>query len=204
MKLLHVDSSILGGNSVSREITAAVVAQLKAVVPGLTVVAEDLAAAPLAHLSSAHLAAAQGAVPEDAALQADFARGQKALEDFLAANIVVVGAPLYNFGVPSQLKAWIDRIAVAGKTFRYTEKGPEGLAGGKTVIIVSSRGGIYSEGPAAALEHQESYLKTVFGFLGITNIKIIRAEGVNLGPEPRQRAIASALSEVGLLSQVAA
>ncbi|GAA0529204.1 FMN-dependent NADH-azoreductase [Rhizomicrobium palustre] len=204
MNLLHVDSSILGGNSVSRQLSAAVVARLQAVVTGLTVISEDLAAKPLNHLSPAHLAAAQGTSPETAELQADVDHGQKALADFLAADIVVVAAPLYNFGVPSQLKAWIDRIAVAGKTFRYTEKGPEGLAGGKKVIIVSSRGGFYEGTPLAVLEHQESYLKSVFGFMGITDIAVIRAEGVNYGPEHRQTAIDKALAEIGALSAQAA
>jgi len=201
MNLLHVDSSILGGNSVSRQITAAAVARLKAIIPGLHISYEDLAAAPLGHLSAAHLAAAQGVNPETPALEADLAHGQKALEDFLAADIVVVGAPMYNFSVPSQLKAWIDRLSVAGKTFRYTEKGPEGLAGGKKLIIVSSRGGFYGEGaPAAVLEHQDSYLRALFGFLGITDITVIHAEGVNIGPEQRQRAIDAALHEAGLLN----
>jgi Acyl carrier protein phosphodiesterase len=204
MKLLHVDSSILGANSVSREVSAAVVSHLKAAIPDLSVTSEDLAAAPLGHLSLAHLAAAQGSTPESAALAADVAHGQKVLEDFLAADIVVVGAPMYNFSVPSQLKSWIDRVSVAGKTFRYSEKGPEGLAGGKTVVVVSSRGGFYSEGGAAALDHQESYLKAVFGFLGITNVTVIRAEGVNISPEQRQRAVASALDQAGLLPLPAA
>lgn len=201
MNLLHVDSSILGGNSVSRQITAAAVSRLKAVIPDLKVIHGDLSATPLDHLSLAHLAAAQGANPETPALAADLAHGQRALEDFLAADIVVIGAPMYNFSIPSQLKAWIDRIAVAGKTFRYTEKGPEGLAGGKKLIIVSSRGGFYGEGaPAAGLEHQDSYLRAVFSFLGITDITVIHAEGVNIGPEQRQRAIETALREVGLLN----
>jgi FMN-dependent NADH-azoreductase len=202
MNLLHVDSSILGGNSVSRQLSAAVVEQLTAVIPGLSVQREDLAATPLQHMSSAHLAAAQGTTPETVALEFDVAHGQKALEAFLAADIVVVGAPMYNFSIPSQLKAWIDRLSVAGKTFRYSEKGPEGLAGGKKVILVSSRGGFYGEGsPAAALDHQESYLRAVFGFFGITDISIIRAEGVNYGPAERQRAVEAALAEVGVIAQ---
>ena len=201
MNLLHVDSSILGGNSVSRQLSAAVVEHLAAIIPGLTVQHEDLAATPLQHLSLAHLAAAQGTTPESGALVADLAHGQKALDAFLAADIAVVGAPMYNFSIPSQLKAWIDRISVAGKTFRYSEKGPEGLAGGKKVIIVSARGGFYGEGaPAAALDHQESYLRAVFGFFGITDISIIRADGVNIGPEQRARAIDAALVEVGLIA----
>ena len=119
------------------------------------------------------------------------------MEEFLAAEIVVVGAPMYNFSIPSQLKAWIDRLAVAGKTFRYTEKGPEGLAGGKKVIVASSRGGFYRpDTQAAFLDHQESYLRSVFGFFGITDVTFIRAEGVALGAEQRAKAIDAAKSEI--------
>ena len=108
---------------------------------------------------------------------------------------------MYNFGVPSQLKAWIDRIAVAGKTFRYTEKGPEGLAGEKKLIIASSRGGFFApESPAAAFDHQEGYLRTLFGFLGISGLTFIRAEGVAVGPEAREKAIQAALGEASKLA----
>jgi FMN-dependent NADH-azoreductase len=106
---------------------------------------------------------------------------------------------MYNFGVSSQLKAWIDRIAVAGKTFRYTEKGPEGLAGGKRVLIVSSRGGFYSQGtPTAFLDHQETYLKNVFSFLGITDVQFVRAEGLATGDDNRAKALQSANDEVSV------
>jgi len=200
MNLLHVDSSILGGNSVSRQLSTAVVDHLAAMIPGLSVHREDLAATPLQHLSAAHLAAAQGAEPAPAAIEADVAHGQQALDAFLSADIVVVGTPMYNFSIPSQLKAWIDRISVAGKTFRYDETGPHGLAGGKKVILVSSRGAFYGEGtPLAVLDHQESYLRAIFGFFGISDISIIRAEGVALGSDHRARAIEAALLEVGLL-----
>ena len=141
MKLLHIHSSILGAGSVSRQLSAEIVAAERRRHPGLEVVYRDLGAAPVGHLSGAHLAAAQGAVPETSDPQHDVAAGQAALAEFLAADLVVIGAPMYNFGIPSQLKAWIDRLAVAGQTFRYTEKGAEGLAGGKQVIVASSRGG---------------------------------------------------------------
>ena len=197
MKLLHLDSSILGGNSASRKLSAAIVEQLVQATPGLDIVSRDLALQPLSHLSGEHLAAAQGVVPESPALQKDIAASQAALEEFLAANIVVIGAPMYNFGIPSQLKAWIDRIAVAGKTFRYTANGPEGLAGNKRVIVAVSRGGLYSAGmPAAALEHVESYLRGVFGFLGVTNLEVVVAEGLQIGPEQREKAMSGALQTV--------
>ncbi|MFM0097742.1 FMN-dependent NADH-azoreductase [Paraburkholderia nemoris] len=200
MKLLHVDSSILGQGSVSRDLSAEVVATFQASRPDLTVTRLDLAATPIGHLTGAHLAAAQGA-PVDEALKADVALGQVALEEFLAADIVVIGSPMYNFGVPSQLKAWIDRISVAGKTFSYGEHGPVGLCGGKKLVIASSRGGVYSAGsPAAFFDHQETYLKAAFGFLGITDITFIRAEGVAMGEDARSGAIASAKKETAALA----
>jgi FMN-dependent NADH-azoreductase len=201
MQLLHIDSSILGPNSVSRRLSAAVVAAQQALHPDLQIVRRDLATDPVDHLSGLHLAAAQGIVPEAAPLRSDLAAGEQALEEFLAADIVVIGAPMYNFAIPSQLKAWIDRVAVAGRTFRYTEKGPEGLAGGKKVIIASSRGGFYgAETPAASLDHQETYLRAVFSFFGITDISFIRAEGIALGEPQRQQAIDGAEAEISKLA----
>jgi FMN-dependent NADH-azoreductase len=200
MKLLHIDSSPLGSHSVSRQVSAAVVHRLTAATPGLAVTYLDLAAAPLAHLSGAHLAAAQGAAP-DAALVSDLAAGAAVLEEFLAADIVVIGAPMYNFTIPTQLKAWIDRIAVAGKTFSYGPDGVKGLAGGKRMIIALSRGGFYGAGaPAAVYEHAETYLRGVFGFIGVTDIDVIVAEGVNAGPEHREKAIAAALQAATALN----
>jgi FMN-dependent NADH-azoreductase len=193
MKLLHIDSSVLGPHSVSRKVSAAIVDRLRQATPGLQIVYRDLTTTPLSHLSGSHLAAAQGAAPEAALLQ-DLAAGQAVLDEFLAADIVVLGAPMYNFTIPSQLKAWIDRILVAGKTFKYSAQGVEGLAGNKRVIIAISRGGFYGAGtPAAALEHLESYLRGVLGFIGIVNPEFITAEGVQVGPEHREKALASAL-----------
>jgi FMN-dependent NADH-azoreductase len=201
MKLLHVDSSILGPGSVSRHLSSAIVAQQQALHPGIEITRRDLATNPVDHLTGLHLAAAQGAVPEAESLQRDIGAGAAALEEFVAADIVVVGAPMYNFGIPSQLKAWIDRLAVAGRTFRYGENGAEGLAGGKTVIIASSRGGFYgAESQAAFLDHQETYLRGVFGFFGITDISFIRAEGVAMGEPQRQQAIDSAEAEIRKLA----
>lgn len=194
MKLLHIDASILGANSASRQVSQAVVDRLKAVTPDLTVTYRDLASEPLSHLSGVHLAAAQGAVPEAPDVQKDVQASQAALEEFLAADVVVIGAPMYNFTMPSQLKAWIDRIVVAGKTFRYGASGPEGLAGNKRVVIAISRGGFYGAGaPAAAFEHLETYLRGVFAFIGVTNLEIIVAEGLNIGPDERRKAIEAAL-----------
>ncbi|GAA0582887.1 FMN-dependent NADH-azoreductase [Caenispirillum bisanense] len=197
MTLLHIDSSPLADASASRQLTAAIVAAAQAARPGLTVVHRDLAATPPAHLGADALAPRM--LPADQltpAQQAELALTEELLREFLAADIVVVGAPMYNFSIPSQLKAWIDRIAAAGRTFKYTENGPVGLAGGKTVIVASTRGGLYSEGPAAAMDHQEAYLKTVFGFLGITDVRFVRAERLSMGAEPRSQAMDAALAGI--------
>jgi FMN-dependent NADH-azoreductase len=193
VKLLHIDSSVLGPHSVSRQVSSAIVERLRQATPGLEIVYRDLSSTPLAHLSGSHLAAAQGA-PAEAALAQDLAAGQAVLEEFLAADIVVLGAPMYNFTIPSQLKAWIDRIVVAGKTFKYGALGPEGLAGNKRVIIAVSRGGFYGAGtPMAVGEHLETYLRWVFGFIGVTNLEFIPADGIQMGPEHREKALAGAL-----------
>jgi FMN-dependent NADH-azoreductase len=195
MTLLHIDASILGANSASRQLSSAVVDRLRKAGQDSTIVYRDLAAAPLSHLSGEHLAAAQGATPESPAVQKDVAASQAVLEEFLAADTVVIGAPMYNFTIPSQLKAWIDRIVVAGKTFRYGASGAEGLAGNKRVIIAISRGGFYGAGtPAAAMEHLETYLRGVFGFIGVTNPEIIVAEGLLVGPDQREKAMQGALA----------
>jgi FMN-dependent NADH-azoreductase len=193
MKLLHIDSSVLGPYSASRQVSAAIVERLRQATPDLDTVYRDLTLTPLAHLSGSHLAAAQGA-PTDAGLQQDLAAGQAMLEEFLAADIVVLGAPMYNFTIPSQLKAWIDRIVIAGKTFKYGAQGAEGLAGNKRVIIAISRGGFYGAGtPAAVGEHLETYLRWVFGFIGVANPEFIPADGIQVGPEHREKALAGAL-----------
>jgi FMN-dependent NADH-azoreductase len=193
MKLLHIDSSVLGPHSVSRQVSAAIVDRLRKTTPRLEVVYRDLGSTPLAHLSGSYLAAAQGAAPEPA-LQQDLAAGQAVMEEFLAADIVVLGAPMYNFTIPSQLKAWIDRIVIAGKTFKYGPQGAEGLAGNKRVIVAISRGGFYGPGtPAAVGEHLETYLRWVFGFIGVTDLEFISADGVQVGPEYREKALTGAL-----------
>ena len=200
MKLLHVDSSILGEASVSRTVSAAIVERLTSADPTLDVETLDLAAHPIPHLSGAYLAGASADVKHDQALQEDLALGGAALAQFLAADIVVIGVPMYNFSIPSQLKAWIDRVCVAGKTFRYTDKGAEGLCGSKRIVLAISRGGFYGpETPQAAAEHQESYLKALFTFLGIKDIEVVRAEGIAYGPDHREKALASAKAEAATL-----
>ncbi len=202
MKLLHIDSSILGDHSVSRALSAEIAQRQVALHPGLEVTYRDLATDQALHLSGAHLAAWQGGPVEDAALGNDLATGDAYLDDLFAADILVIGAPMYNFSVPTQLKAWIDRVLVAGKTFRYTETGPEPiLPKGKKAFIASSRGNIYTAGaPAAPLEHHESYLTGVLSFIGITDLTFVRAEGLAFGPEAKEAAIGDARKVIAALA----
>lgn len=194
MKLLHIDSSALGSYSVSRELSAALVEAWRNKHPGATIVYRDLAANPLSHWAPVADASDPAAVVNE-----------EVISEFLDADVVVVGAPMYNFGIASQLKAWFDRVIVAGRTFRYTEAGPQGLAGGKKVIIVSSRGGIYSAGsPYAPADFQETYLRQVFGYIGVTDIEFVRAEGVALGPEQKAQAIAAAHASIKTNERIAA
>lgn len=204
MNLLHIDSSILGDHSVSRQISAAAVAALRAANPGLNVTYRDLDATPAPHQSGALLAARGLAADARSPDQArDVAEADAVLDEFLAAEIVVIGAPMYNFGIPSQLKSWIDHLAVAGKTFRYSEAGVKGLAGGKRIILASSRGGFYGAGsPAASLQHQESYLRGFFAFIGITDVEVVGAEGVNISPDHKQKALEGAVAQASNLGRI--
>lgn len=184
MKLLHIDASALGDNSVSRQLSAAVVARFRDQLDDLQVCYRDLDAQPIPHLRGSSLAQADAAEVADAA---------QVMQQFLEADVVVIGAPMYNFSIPSTLKAWIDRVAVAGKTFKYTESGAVGLAGGKRVIIASSRGGIYSDSPA---DFQEPFLRQIFAFMGIDDVEFVRAEGIAYSPKHREEAIAAALASL--------
>ena len=199
MKLLHIDSSPLGAQSVSRDLTRRIVARWQGSHPGTEVDYLDLVADAPSHLDGHSLAFSRGLDAEGLTTvqKQENARTERLLNQFMSADVIVVGAPMYNFSVPTQLKAWIDRIAQSGRTFRYTEKGPVGLAAGKTVIVASSRGGVYSSNPALAfLDHQESYLKAVFGFLGITDVRFVRAEGVAMGESAKASAVAAAEADI--------
>ena len=204
MKLLHVDSSINGAASVSRGLTRNTVEQWLAAHPGTEVEYLDLAADTPPHFSADSMGIRRPIENVSEAQQKENELSEALVSQFLAADVIVVGAPLYNFSIPSQLKAWIDRLAQAGRTFRYTAEGPEGLATGKTVIAVLSRGGIYSTSEAGqAMEHQETYLKTVFGFFGITDVRVVRAEGTDLGGDSRETALRNAAGEIALATAAA-
>lgn len=202
MKLLHLDSSILGDSSASRQLSHAVVDAWQAAEPNVQVIYRDLASDALSHLSAASLVAAgTPAELRDAAQRHEAELSESTLDEFLAADAIVIGAPMYNFALPSQLKAWIDRITVAGKTFSYTENGPQGLAGGKKVVIVSTSGGVHAGQPSGAAH--EDYLKFVLGFVGISDIQVVRAEGLAYGEEPRAAAMKAAEQQVGELFAIA-
>ena len=193
MKVLHIDSSILGDNSASRVLSREIVSRLQAEHPEAEVQYVDLAASALPHMSGRSLAQ----------LDADeAAKNAQVLGDFLAADVIVVGAPMYNFAIPTQLKAWIDRVVVAGKTFRYSAEGPEGLVKGKRVIVALSRGSVY--GPGSPAEFAESYLRHVFGFIGVTNVELFRAEGLGHSPEHRETSMNAALTAIRAPLAVAA
>ncbi|HJE67982.1 MULTISPECIES: NAD(P)H-dependent oxidoreductase [Pseudomonadaceae] len=195
MKLLHIDSSILGDHSASRALTAKVVAALKAATPGLEVSYHDLAHDALGDFSAASLTAGATPAEQRSAEQRDEAeRNARALQEFLAADVLVLGAPMYNFTIPTQLKAWIDRITVAGTTFRYSEAGPVGLCEGKKAIIVATAGGIHA-GKPTGLAHAD-YLKLVLSFLGITDVQTVYAEGLAYGDEAKSAALASAERQI--------
>ena len=177
MTILHLDASINGENSASRAISRSIVEQLKAGQWGANVIYRDLASDPLPHLTL------------------DAFANTEVLDEFLAADTIVIGAPMYNFTLPTQLKAWIDRIIVAGKTFQYTASGPEGLAKGKRVIIALARGGFYQESsPASSLEHLETYLRGVFNFIGIEP-EFVAADGLAISPEQRESSLSQAKGE---------
>ena len=202
MQLLHIDSSILGANSVSRQLSQQVVDQWKAAHPGIVVQRLDLAEDSPSHLAMESLGFRLPPSTEGLsdAQKRENAVSEALVSQFLAADVVVIGVPFYNFTIPSQLKAWIDRVAQAGRTFKYTEKGPQGLAGGKTVVLALSRGGIYSTSEGGnATEHQESLLKVIFGFFGITDIRVVRAEGIGLGEAAKAQALASAENDIRAL-----
>jgi len=182
MTILKIDSSINGQNSASRALTDSIVEQLKAANWGEQVVSRDLFADPLPHLTLEAFA------------------DPSVLEEFQEADIIVIGAPMYNFTLPSQLKAWIDRIVIAGKTFQYGANGPEGLAKGKRVIVALARGGFYGDGaPAAPLEHLETYLRGVFNFIGIEP-EFVSADGLSISAEQRDASLLQAQKDVFLLA----
>ncbi len=198
MNILHIDSSPAGDKSFSRKFSAALVEKLKTQNPGATVIYRDLATTPLPHIDPDMLNALFAPADTHSAAQKEaLARSDKAVQELLAADAVVIGAPMYNFSIPSALKAWVDHVIRKGLTFEYTAEGPRGLIpAGRKAFIIASRGGIYSEGATKAFEHQDSYLKAVLGFIGFTDITVIPVEGLAYGDEAVAKAVAGAEERV--------
>jgi FMN-dependent NADH-azoreductase len=195
-RILLVTSSAAGAQSRTRQVSDRVVQALVAREPGSRVVVRDVAREPLPHLDDAFLAGMGRASEERTPAQQEaLARSDALIDELAAADVVVIAAPMYNFGVPSALKAWIDHVARAGRTFRYTANGPEGLLKGKRAILVLSRGGVYTKGPMLRLEFQESYLRGVLGFLGIDDVRSIHIEGVAFGADVADAAVTRALAQ---------
>lgn len=202
--ILHIDSSPMGDRSVSRKLTAKVLAQLQSRFPESKVVTRDFGITPLPHVSGPMLAAFF-TPPEQRNPELDQLARQsdQLIGELLGADVIVIGVPMWNFGIPSALKAWIDHVVRAGQTFKYGANGPEGLVpSGKKVIIVSSRGGVYSVGPAQAMDFQEDYLRSVLGFIGLKDVSFVRAEGVAMGEDAVKAAMQTA--ETHLLAAIEA
>ena len=190
--VLVLTSSVLGETSVSNQLVRDTVSRLRSQDPSLRVVTRDLGGSPIAHLTLDAATALRGAEPANAAQAAAQALSDELIAEIKAADIVVIGAPMYNFGISSTLKTWFDYVLRAGVTFRYGENGPEGLLKGKRAIVIESRGGLYSQGPAQVMDAQEPHLRTLLGFIGITDVTFIRAEKLAFGPEAREQAIDAA------------
>lgn len=205
--LLHIDSSINGDKSVSRQLSAFIVEQWVERHPDTRVDYLDLAVSAPNHLSQIAIGFRTPDMPASVLEEAarENAVSEALVSQFLAADVIVLGAPFYNFTIASQLKAWVDRILQPRRTFHYTANGPEGLAGGKKVIIASSRGGVYSTSEQGqAMEHQESFLRVIFGFMGITDVEFIHAEGTAMGPEAATTALQAAKERsIALLDSMA-
>jgi FMN-dependent NADH-azoreductase len=190
--VLVLTSSVLGETSVSNQLVRDTVSRLRSQDPSLRVVTRDLGGSPIAHLTLDAATALRGAEPANAAQAAAQALSDELIAEIKAADIVVIGAPMYNFGISSTLKTWFDYVLRAGVTFRYGENGPEGVLKGKRAIVIESRGGLYSQGPAQVMDAQEPHLRTLLGFIGIADVTFIRAERLAFGPEAREQAIDAA------------
>lgn len=200
-KILIIDSAATGEVSVSRKLTGEFEAQLRAGEAALDIVHRDVGRAPIPHLVETTTAAIRGATPETDAASAALALSDELIAELREADLIVIGAPMYNFGISSTLKAWFDHVLRAGITFRYSENGPEGLVTGKKAIVVEARAGLYSEGPSAAMDHQEPHLRTLLGFMGVTDVTFVRAERLAFGPEAAASAVTEAIEQLGALAK---
>jgi FMN-dependent NADH-azoreductase len=196
---LIVTSSANGDASISGSLAATLIDHLRVADPALHVVLRDVGAEPLPHLTAATVAAIKSEPATDAELEAR-ALSDSLVAELAAADILVIASPMYNFGMSSTLKAWFDHVLRAGLTFRYTAEGPEGLMKGKKAVVIESRAGFYSQGPAAAMDGQEPHIRILLGFMGIDDVTFVRAEKLAFGPEAAEAAIAEASTALGLFA----
>lgn len=208
-KVLVINSSAVGDDSVSRQLIGTLLEHWRASEPDVTVTMRDVGAEPPPHLTAASVGAMRRGTPETAAEQATRALSDTLIGELLATDVLVVGAPMYNLGIPSTLKTWFDHVLRAGSTFGYTANGPVGLVTGKRAVVIETRGGFYSDGPAQAYDAQEPHLRAMLGLMGITDVTFVRAERLAIDPAARTAAIAEAtaavrdLAETALMKEVA-
>jgi FMN-dependent NADH-azoreductase len=193
MNILHVSSSSRGDASYSNRVATQVLDELRSRNPGARVTVRNLATDPLPHIDDDFVAATRTGAATDRQ-RTLLAQSDALVDELFGADIVVIAAPMINFTIPSNLKTWIDYVARAGRTFSYSEAGPKGLVTGKHVIIVAARGGIYSQAPA--LDFQLPYLKSVLGFLGMTDVEVLEVEGTAYGPEAAEKAVSAATAKM--------
>ena len=201
-KVLVVDSAATGDESVSRKLTRQFAELLTQRDPSASIVRRDVGAAPIPHLTSATVGTIRGAEPATDEARAALALSDRLIAEVKEADVIVIGAPMYNFGMSSTLKAWFDHVLRARVTFQYTANGPEGLVTGKKAIVVESRAGLYSEGPMVAMDSQEPHLRNLLGFMGITDVTFVRAEKLAFGPEAAAAAIADAVEQLAGLADI--
>ena len=200
-KVLIIDSAATGAASVSRKLTSEFADRLRRHQPAVRITRRDVGTAPIPHLTEATVGAIRGAAADTDEARAALALSDQLIAELKEADLIVIGAPMYNFGMPSTLKAWFDHVLRAGITFRYTAEGPEGLVKGKRAIVVESRAGLYSEGPGAATDSQEPHLRTLLGFMGVSDVTFVRAEKLAFGPEAASQAIADAAQKLAGLAE---
>jgi FMN-dependent NADH-azoreductase len=198
--VLIIDSAATGDKSVSRKLTSEFETQLRVRDPQVRIVHRDVGRETIPHLTEETVSAIRGA-PETDAGRVTQALSDQLIAELQAADLIVIGAPMYNFGITSTLKAWFDHVLRAGITFRYTAAGPEGLVTGKRAVVVEARAGLYSEGPASVMDHQEPHLRTLLGFMGITDVTFVRAERLAFGPEAASAAVTEAIAQLDAISK---
>jgi FMN-dependent NADH-azoreductase len=200
-KVLIIDSAATGDASVSRKLTREIAERLSDRDPAAQIVRRDIGGSPIPHLTAETVGAIRGVATTEAERDA-LALSDALVSEVNEADLIVIGAPMYNFGMASTLKSWFDHVLRAGVTFRYTEAGPEGLVKGKRAVVIETRAGLYSEGPAAAMDSQEPHIRTLLGFMGITDVTFVRAEKLAFGPEAAAAAIADAAQQLAGLADI--